>query len=216
MVSLRHTGFGVVEKTGVLALKYYLVLLVSLTALGAPPAHALVVLDLPELAGDYSHGGDQPSPVPSVRTTSFVFPDSIASIEGLRLKVSGPWFPGQKETCHEVGGVTFCDTLPVGTTLVLELTAESLDECYFQATVPAYNWVNGNELLVEICSEGSTDIKLLLGSEVNAELHCEFPPETLPDIVEATYGTLLEVKLETVGTVPSRLSTWGGVKSLFR
>ena len=130
--------------------------------------------------------------------------------------ISGSWTSGRIVNCRTVGEFTYCDTLPTSTNLTLRLTADSLGDCQFQATIPAYNEANGSELLVEFCPEGESDVNLLLGSVVFAELFCDVAPETIPLIIESTFGTVTEARLETVGAVPVQRSTWGSVKSLYR
>ena len=191
-------------------------LAIAVIGLFALSTEATILVDLPGLTGEFSIGGNEPPLAPSSRTTSFVFPDSIQSLEGLRLLVMGPWNLGQKEECISFDGNTYCDTIPCGTSLTLHLTSESLGGCYFQATVPANVWVENAEPLVGFCPEGQADIDLLLGSEVTAELYCDSPLEEVSQIIEATYGTLFEVQLETVGAVPAKQTSWGGVKALFR
>lgn len=187
-----------------------------LIALSATSANATIQIDLPGLTGDYSIGGSEPPLAPSSRTMSFVLPDSIESIAGLKLKLSGPWTPGKEEVCRVVDGITYCDTIPCGTRLNLRLTADSIGDCFFQASVPAYGWVDGDEPMIDFCLEGEADINLLLGEEITAEFFCGHPPGSVPPIVEATYGTMNEVQLETIGAVPAKEASWGGVKSLFR
>ena len=179
-------------------------------------ASAVVLVDLPELTGDYSIGDSPPPSSPWTRSTAFAFPDSIESVEGLRFVISGSWTSGKIVNCLTVGEYTYCDTLPTSTNLTLRLTADPLGACHFQATIPAYTEANGSELLVEFCAEGQSDVNLLLGSVVSAELFCDVVPESIPNIVEATFGTVTEARLETVGAVPVKKPTWGSVKSLYR
>jgi hypothetical protein len=179
-------------------------------------AGAVVLIELPELVGDYSISDSPPLESPWTRSTTFALPDSIETIEGLRFVVSGSWTSGLIETCRTIGESTYCDTLPLYTNLTLRLTAESLGACHFQATTSTFNGVNGNELLVEFCPDGQSDINLLLGSVISAELYCDLDPEVILRIVETTSGTLTGIRLETVGAVQGGESTWGAVKSLYR
>ena len=189
-----------------------LVMIVMLAAVNCPA----VLVDLPELTGDYSIGGEPPAAAPWTRTMTFTLPDSIESLTGLMFLASGPWVNAQLEECRIVQGITYCDTLPTYTNLTLRLTADPLGDCHFQATVSAFDFVNGNEPLFAVCTVGQSDVNLLLGASITAELFCDVAPETLPHLVEAAFGTLHEVQLEVVGAVPITSSAWGAVKSQYR
>ena len=80
----------------------------------------------------------------------------------------------------------------------------------------AYGWLNANEVMFEVCTEGQSDVNLLLGSVITAELFCDVSAAVLPDIVEAAFGTVDWVRLETVGAVGTQQSTWGAVKASYR
>lgn len=176
-----------------------------------------MIVDLPELAGDYSIGGDGSGVPPSNLTTTIVLPSEIESFEGLRFLASGAWTMGLYESCREFSSdFMVCDTIPCGVTLTLRITSDAIAGCTFWASTFAANFVDGDELLVEFCEEGEAEINDLLGSEVGIELFCNVPEENVPNIIQATFGTLTDVHLEIQGAVPVSQSSWGKVKSLFR
>lgn len=181
-----------------------------------PAIASALSIDLADLAGEYSIGQGADPGIPWIRTTSLAIPDSIGSLAGLRFVASGSWENGALESCRDVGGVTYCDTLPTYTNLTLRLTAGAMGECHFQASIVAYDLVDGDELLFDVCPSGQIDVNLLLGAEVTAELFCDVAPEDLPRLVTLAVGTLHDVHLETVGAVPASRSGWGAAKALYR
>lgn len=185
--------------------------------LSTSTAVAEVIVDLPELSGDYSIGGPNSGTPPSGRATAIFLPSEIESFEGLMFVASGPWTMGLYESCREIPpGITVCDTLPYWVNLTLRITSDAIGECEYLASTVAANSVDGDELLVEFCEEGQADINDLLGSEVSIELFCNVSEEDVPNIVQATFGTLIDVHLEVLGTVPVSPSSWGRVKSMYR
>ena len=184
--------------------------------LAAVHGYAGVRMDLPELVGEYSLGGEEPWLIPSARTTYFTLPDSIESIEGLRVTASGPWYSGLRLQCRDVGGIVVCDTIPWVVQLAFRLTSATIPDGYFYAEGWTSNSVELNEELVPGGESGDLDINLLLGVEIRAELYCDVPADEIWQYVEASHGELLVVAIETVGAVPVRSTSWAGVKALFR
>lgn len=175
-----------------------------------------IPIDLPELTGRYSIGEGADPEIPWVRTTRLTIPDSIGSLEGLRFPASGSWENAVLETCRDIGEFIVCDTVANYTNLTLRLSANALGDCHFQASTAAFDLVDGDEVLFEVCSSGQSDVNLLLGVEITAELYGDVAPEVLPRLVEAATGTLLDVHLETVGAVQSSRSSWGRAKVRYR
>ena len=178
--------------------------------LGAP------LIELNGLAGEFSIGGRPPGPAPASRAITFTFPDSIVTITGLRLSMSGDWVPGGRENCRVVGGWTYCDTLPAGTNLTLQLRSVGGNGCVFGATIPVWNSAYANEQLAGSCEIGVPDLDTLLEGEVSAELYCDLPPAVVDDYVTAAHGTVTSVQLELLGVVPASGTTWGNLKAIFR
>ena len=185
-------------------------LLAATTVFGAP------LIELDGLTGELSIGGRPPGPAPASRSITFTFPDSISTITGLRLSMSGDWVPGIREYCREIGGFTVCDSLPAGTNLTLQLRAVAGNGCVFEATVPVWYSAYADEQLAGFCEIGVPDIATLLEGEVSAELFCDLPSEVIDDYVVAAHGTMTNVHLELVGAVGASGSSWGNVKALFR
>ena len=181
-----------------------------------PAVASAISTDISGLAATYSIGEGADPETPWLRTAGFTIPDSVGSLEGLRFAASGSWEPADLEICRSIGGSTFCDTMPTYTNLTLRLSAGALGDCHFQASMVAHNDVDGDELLFVVCPSDQSDANLLLGVEVTAELFCDVAPEDLPRLVKAAVGTLHDVHLETVGTVPASRSAWGAVKVLYR
>ncbi len=190
--------------------------LIVIVALSAASAGAEVQLDLPGLYGDYSIDSSPPGGTLWSRTTTFVLPDSLESFTGLQLHIFGTWTAAQREVCREVLGVVICDTLAKDTKMTLRLTAPSLGECSFEASVYAHAAVFGDELLVDICPVGQADLNSLIGSVVSAELFCDVAPEEIAQLVEPGSGTVSVVQLLTVGAVPTARDSWGSLKSRYR
>lgn len=184
--------------------------LLATAALGAPQ------IELNGLTGEFSIGGRPPGPAPTSRAITFTFPDSIATVTGLRLFMSGVWVPGGRENCREVGGWTICDTLPAGTNLTLQLRAASGSGCVFGATVPVWNSAYADEQLTGICEVGVPDLNALLEGEVSAELYCDLPPAVVDDYVVAAHGSVTSVHLELLGAVAASGTSWGNLKAIFR
>ncbi len=190
--------------------------LVLVVIFAAGQGYAGPRVDLPGLLGEYSLGGEEPWVIPSTRATTFVLPDSIGAIEGLRVIGSGSWFAGQRLQCRDIGGVTYCDTIPWGVTLVFRLTSEAVPDGYFYAVDGAFQSVAFDDDLVAVGESGNPEFNLLLGSEIRAELYCNVPEEEVADYVVATHGELHEIGIEVTGAVPLGRSSWAGVKALFR
>jgi len=189
---------------------------VLMMVFGAHPVFSGIQIDLPELLGEYSLGGEEPWVIPSMRSTGFVLPDSIATIEGLRLVASGPWFPGLREQCRQVGGQTYCDTIPYGVTLVFRLTSDSVPDGLFYAAEGAYNSIHFDHELLPYGDGDPPDFNLLVGSEITADLYCNVPEEQVSEYIEATHGEITGLSIETIGAVPVQAMSWSGVKALYR
>jgi hypothetical protein len=56
----------------------------------------------------------------------------------------------------------------------------------------------------------------LIGKEISVEFFCDMVLIGICNIAEGSYGSLTEIKIETVGALPTENHSWGGVKSLFR
>ena len=193
-----------------------LLCILAIVLLSCPAVASALSIDIPELAGAYSIGEGADPETPWIRTASFAIPDSIGSLEGLRFVASGSWQNADLETCRDAGGFTVCDTLPTYTNLTLRLSADALGDCHFRASIATYDLVDGDELLFEVCPSGETDLNLLLGVEITAELFCDVAPEVLPRLVAPAVGTLQDVHLETVGAVPGSRWGWGAFRALYR
>jgi hypothetical protein len=178
----------------------------------ATGATAQVTIDLPGLQGEYSIGGSDPEPPPSARAMTFTFPDSVASLDGLRLQVLRSLTSGQYIACRDVGGMVYCDTLPMSGYLFLRLTAEPLGECSFEVV---YDWPYDTDLR-PVCPAGTVDFDLLLGTEVTAELIFSSGSIPVANIIEASGMVLTTVQLVTSGAVPAAASTWGDLKARYR
>jgi hypothetical protein len=183
------------------------------TIAGADP----VEIALPDLIGDYDSGFVPPNPAPSTRTQSFTIPAEVTSIGDLQLVLSGTGEDGALIMVREVGGTTVRDTLPVSNQLRMVLTAPTLDGGCFWGFVPLTSptvvEVSGP---VQSCDHvDPLDFDLLLGTTVQAELFCYFPPAD--EVYLDTSSTLTAVHLVVnAQEVAGERQTWGRIKVLYR
>lgn len=154
------------------------------------------------LAGDYSLGGSAPSATPATRTTTFTIPAAFRTLEGLELSLEGMWLPGQLVTCRPIGSSTYCDTLPQYVALSVRLTAASLPGRWFEATVGAVGNPRTGIPLVEFGAVEPADLDRLLGAEITAEFTCHLGSRSVDDLVVASTGTMLAVRVDVSGQVP--------------
>lgn len=191
-----------------------LLILLLAMALGA---HAeTVVIDFPDLTGDYQTGWHPPTTSPGSRSTSFIFPPDIQSLQGLRVVMSGEWVQGLVACSNPYGGPP--DTTSYSPGLVVHLRAPEAFDGFFHAGVgppdgPFDQWTADFRY---IYPPNGADPNQMLGEIVSVELECQsgfiLPCNPLND----TYGVLTEVRIEVFGAVPTTESSFGNVKALFR
>ena len=189
--------------------------LIAIIALAGATQAEIVEISFPDLAGDYQTGWLPPMNSPASRTTSFIFPPDIQSLEGLRLVISGSWVEGTVICSSNYGPP---DTSSYAPGLFMSLRAPAAFDKFFSATVvppdgPFDQWT---AVFDYIYPPNGADPNLMLGEIVSVELECHsgfiLPCNPQTD----TYGVLTEVKIEALGAVPAEDSSFGNVKALFR
>ena len=66
------------------------------------------------------------------------------------------------------------------------------------------------------CPPGVLDYNQLLGAEIHAEFYVYWALIGICWVSDDSYGTVSDVRLEILGTVPVNTSTWTEVKALYR
>ena len=175
-----------------------------------------VVIDLPDLTGDYQTGWYPPTTSPVTRSTSFVFPPDIQSLQDLRVVMSGTWVQGLVSCSNPYGGPP--DTTSYSPGLAVHLRAPAAFDKFFHATVgpPDGPFDQLTAVFDYIYPPNGADPNEMLGEIVSVELECQsmfiLPCNPLND----SYGVLTEVRIEALGAVPTTKSSFGNVKALFR
>lgn len=174
-----------------------------------------VDISFPELTGDYETGWVEPEIAPTVRSTTFIFPPDVQSMEGMRLVISGAFNEG----------IVICssaipppDTTSFTAGLTMMLTAPDAMEGFFYATImpPPDSFTSLSTFFQYCCPSGAGNPNLLLGEILTLELFCEHPLILPCNIEVDSFGTLTDVRLQALGAVPTDDHSWGEVKALFR
>jgi len=185
------------------------------TVLAAITSADTIDISFPELTGDFETGWLPPDTAPSTRSTTFIFPPDIQSMDGMRLVVSGDFYEGVIICVNYIGEP---DTSSFTPDLTLIASVPGVIEGFFYATIlpPVGSFSSMSTFLQYCCPSGPGNPDLLLGEIVTLELSCEVGL-ILPCSVDFdSFGTLTEVRLQAVGAVPEDGYSWGGVKALFR
>jgi hypothetical protein len=190
-----------------------------LVLVSTPAAAGMCVIDLPALTGDYEAAefAEPNFGWPFSRTTDFAMPPEVTAIDQMKLVVSGTWTEGIRACEDPFGGPPHQGPFLPG--LSLYLTSEALPEGdFFHATVPSVNGTfSGLQATFQSCCPGGTvDPNLLVGSQVHAEFFTDWVMPLICNIIQDSYGTITEVRLEVTGVVPVEDTTWGAVKQLYR
>jgi len=177
------------------------------------------ILEIPlaPLHGDYDPGCAEPNDAPASRTLTFTLPEGVASINLMRMKISGTGSSGYYITERQFpGGLVAYDTLTYPADIRLLLTAPSLGESWFFGIVgvPEPAVVDGMGTLTG-GPNPSLDPNLLLGSTITAEMYMMFDLCNDAWIDPLTAMTEVYLILDAV-TVASETTVWGRVKALYR
>jgi hypothetical protein len=192
-----------------------ILVLTALVALAGTAAAETVDISFPELTGDFETGWVPPETAPTFRSTTFIFPPDVQSMEGMRLIISGAFEEGIVICSNSMGPP---DTTSFTAGLTLMLTAPGVFEGFFYATIvsPHEPFSNIHTVLQYCCPSGPGNPNLLLGEIINVALYYEHPLILPCNIDVDSFGTLTEVRLQALGAVPTDEHTWGNVKALYR
>jgi len=191
-------------------------LLLLLVSPATAPAQTTIV-DLPLLVGEYDAGFVLPNDQPDRRSCTFIMPPEVATIDMMHLIMSGSGTDGRYVVERSVGGIVVTDTLDVPCTMMLLLTADTLDgaQLLSGAELPENVIVDFLGGFTHSEDAALLDFNLLLGTPIGAELICRFDV-TAGHLVDPL-GIVTDIHLRLQGqTVPAAEHTWGGVKALFR
>lgn len=183
----------------------------------APSVSSTIEIPLDQLEGGYEM---DPSVAPNFdypeqRSSDLVLPDGVTVIEAITLVISGEWHTGEIR-CNQGGDIYV--TYPLLPELLFFLTSDAFPDHYFLADL--YEMPEGpfENLALEVtscCPPGSVSLEELIGSELHVELVVSSLIIGICSLTVDPFGTLDEVHLEIIGTVPVAATTWGGVKSLY-
>jgi hypothetical protein len=179
---------------------------VGLCALGAvtacstseptrPPADDGVFgqIELTALTGDYAYDGPDSS-----RSTSFPFPDDIATFRELRLAVSGTWSVGTMEITDRFG---FTDTVAFHVRLIVRLATAGASVDYFEAFGTPRQGETGfflDDTFFACCPQSVLDPELLLEAEISARMSVAYTLPANARVLTAPQGNITEVTVEAV------------------
>jgi len=192
-----------------------ILVLTALVALAGTASAETVDISFPELTGDYETGWVPPEMAPTFRSTTFIFPPDVQSMEGMRLVLSGVLNEGIVICNNSMGPP---DTTSFTAGLTMMLTAPEVFEGFFYATIvpPHDSFSNLNTFFQYCCPSGAGNPNLILGEIITVELYCE-QALILPCYIDVdSFGTLTEVRLQALGAVPADDHSWGDVKALYR
>ncbi len=193
-----------------------ILILITLTVLVGNASAEIIDISFPELTGDFETGWLPPDAAPVSRSTTFMFPPDLQSMNGLRLVLTGAWVKGVVVCINPIDGLP--DTTGFTPELTMFLKAPEVFDGFFHATVqpPNGSFAQWSATFAYCCPTGSGSPNLLLGAVISAELFCG-QMLLLPCHVDVdSYGTLADVRLEAFGAVPVDEFSWGSVKSLYR
>ena len=175
-----------------------------------------VILSFPELAGDYEADPyTPPNPgYPQMRTLDFTIPAHVTGIDQLELVVSGDWNVGEI-VCNDGSGP---EVSPFYVGLGLFLSSPAFPGDWFHAgvTPPDGAFTESRSTVTSCCPPGVLDYGQLLGAEIHAEFYVDWALIGICWVSDDSYGTVSDVRLEILGTVPTDATTWSRVKSLYR
>ena len=175
-----------------------------------------VILSFPELAGGYEADPySPPNPgYPQMRSLDFTIPAHVTGIDQLELVVSGDWIEGEI-TCNDGSGPEV-SPFYAGLSLVLTSSAFPGDWYHASVTPPDGAFTELRSTVTSCCPPGVLDYNQLLGAEIHAEFYVDWALIGICWVSDDSYGTVSDVRLEILGTVPVNTSTWTEVKALYR
>ena len=197
--------------------KTALVTITALVCFGLVSPSSALTLSLPELAGDLEIGPwvEPNFDFPYMRECDFVIPDGVTTIENLVFVLSGEWNVGEITCNNGFGGYDVSPLLPP---IAIFITSDAFPGDYFLASIVMPDGPF-DSLAAEFESyfpPNVLDFDDLLGVELHAELFIDYAPIGICGETIDSYGTLEEVQLQLTGPVPTVVSSWGQVKSLYR
>jgi hypothetical protein len=144
----------------------------------------------------------------------FTIPAGITAIDQLELVVSGDWHEGEI-VCDDGSGP---QTSPFYVGLSLFLSVDAYPGDFFHAGVspPDGSFTDLAAAVDSCCPPGVLDYAALLGAEVHAEFYVDWALIGICGILNDSYGTVSDVRLEITGTVSTETETWSAVKALYR
>ncbi len=173
-------------------------------------------LSFPELTGGYEISPNvAPNfDYPAVRMVDFTIPDSITSIDQVQLVMSGEWVMGEI-TCDDGSGPQVSSIAPG---LSVFMTSPAFPGDFFHASInpEGGSFTEQTATLESCCPPGTLDLDQLIGAEIHAELFMDLILIGICSLTTDSYGTISDVRLEILGTVPVESTSLSEVKSLYR
>jgi len=173
-------------------------------------------LTFPELTGSYEISPNVPPNFghPNVRTVDFTIPDHITSIDQIELVMSGEWFMGEI-TCNDGGGP---EVSPIMPGLSVFFSSPAFPGDFFHASIAPQEgpFTELTATLESCCPPGVLDLNELIGAEIHAELFMDLILIGICSLTTDSYGTISDVRLEILGTVPVESTSLSGIKALYR
>ncbi len=196
-------------------MKRILFFLLTIVLVGNASADVLEI-SLPGLIGNYETGWQEPVTAPTSRTITFMFPANIENLEELRFVLSGTWVEGEIVCSNSFGDPP--DSTSFTPYLSAHISASgSYSEFFYTTIIPPNGEFSEWSAVFEACCQPNLpSLNTLLGLEVTMEVICDMGLILPCSVTTDSEGTLTDVRLQALGTVPAEKSTWGSVKSMYR
>ena len=188
-----------------------------LTAICPASRVTALTVSLPELNGDYEVF-EEAAPdfgAPGYRSTNFVLPEGITSIDQVTVVLSGQWHAGELSCDTGFGTREISQFLPP---LAVAIHSNAFGSEFFLASVvvPDGEFEDLAVGFTSCCPPGVLGFDSLIGVELQVELFIDWVLVGSCFATVDSYGSLVDVSIEVTGPVSSDSSSWGGIKSLYR